>query len=59
MARNQLSAIAFAAASAVLKRKSRGKPVMTFRELLRDNAQTSVDFLFSSEKERRPSDETT
>lgn len=54
-----LSAIAFAATSAVLKSKMRRKSTMTFRELLRDNAPTSVDFLFSSEKERRPGDETT
>lgn len=52
-----LSAIAFAAASAVLKRKARSKPAMAFRELLHDNAP--VDFLFSSEKERRNGDETT
>lgn len=52
-----LSVIAFTAAAAVLKRKSRRKPTMTFRELLRDNC--SANFLFSSEKERRPGDETT
>lgn len=52
-----LSAIAFTAASAVLKRKARRKHTMTFRELLRDNAP--VDFLFSFEKERRNGDETT
>lgn len=54
-----LSAIAFTATSAVLKSKMRRKSAMTFRELLRDNAPTSADFLFSSEKERRPGDETT
>lgn len=52
-----LSAIAFTATSAVLKRKSRRRPAMTFRELLRDNC--SANFLFSSEKERRSGDETT
>lgn len=39
-----LSAIAFASASAVLKRKTRRKPTMTFRELLRDNAAADLDF---------------
>lgn len=54
-----LSVIAFAAALAVLKRGAWRKPTMTFRDLLRDNAPTSADFLFSSEKERRSGDETT
>lgn len=39
-----LSAIAFAAASAVLERKARHKRAMTFRELLRDNAAADLDF---------------
>lgn len=45
-----LSAIAFAATSAVRSRKARRKPTMTFRELLRDNA--TANFLFSTEKEK-------
>lgn len=46
-----LSAITLAAASAVRTRRARRKPVMTFRELFRDNAAAN-HFLFSPEKEK-------
>lgn len=41
-----LSAITFAAATAVLRSKVRRKPTMNFLELLRDN--NAADFLFIS-----------
>ncbi len=39
-----LSAIAFTAAAAVLRSKVRCKQIMTFIELLRDNAAADLDF---------------
>lgn len=45
-----LVGVAFAAISTMRSRKARHRPIMTFRELLRDNATTN--FLFSSEKEK-------
>lgn len=41
-----LLAVVFAAVSTVRYRKVRRKPVMTFRELYRDNAASGFGFLF-------------